>query len=121
MEGSFKTFIFTVAKNSTLNYIKKKKRIMFFSQIPDNYNIDNYFVSREEPEKAVEKKEKEKELLSALHGLRENQRLVLILKVYLEMSYREIAEITGWTTSKIETLISRAKGSLKKKLQENRN
>ena len=60
-------------------------------------------------------------MLSALYELKENQRLALILKIYLEMSYKEIAEITDWSTSKIETLISRAKGNLKKKLQENRS
>lgn len=121
MEGSFKTFIFTIARNSTLNYIKRRKRVMFFSQMPSRHCIDNYFVSKDEPEKAIEKKEKDSELLSALYKLKENQRLALILKVYLEMSYKEIADITGWSISKIETLISRAKGNLKKILQESRN
>lgn len=121
MKGSFKTFIFTIARNSTLNYIKRRKRITFFSQIPSQHCIDNYFVSKNDLEKAEEKKEKDSELLSALYKLKENQRLALILKVYLEMSYKEIAEITGWSTSKIETLISRAKGNLKKELQEKRN
>ena len=121
MEGSFKTFIFTIARNRTLNYIKKRKRISFFSQMPSEHSIDNYFVSKDKPEKSLEKKEKDSELLSALYELKENQRLALILKIYLEMSYKEIAEITDWSTSKIETLISRAKGNLKKKLQENRN
>ena len=30
MEGSFKTFIFTIARNRTLNYIKKEKEFPFF-------------------------------------------------------------------------------------------
>ncbi len=120
MQGSFKTFIFTIARNSTLNYIKRRKRITFFSQMPSQHCIDNYFVTKNNAEDAIEKKDKDSELLSALYELKENQRLALILKVYLEMSYKEIAEITGWSISKIETLISRAKGNLKKKLQEKR-
>ncbi len=121
MEGSFKTFIFTIARNTTLNYIKRSKRMSFFSQMPSRHCVDNYIVSKDEPEKALEKKEKDKELMSALSELKENQRLALILKVYLEMSYNEIAEITNWSIPKIETLISRAKGNLKDKLQENKN
>jgi RNA polymerase sigma factor (sigma-70 family) len=88
--------------------------------MPANHCIDNYLVSKETPEKAIDKKQKDKALLNALYSLKENQRLALVLKVYLEMSYKEISEITGWSISKIETLISRAKGNLKNKLQENK-
>jgi DNA-directed RNA polymerase specialized sigma24 family protein len=38
------------------------------------------------------------------------------LKVYLEFSYRQIREVTGWSVPKIETLISRAKSRLKKNI-----
>jgi RNA polymerase sigma-70 factor (ECF subfamily) len=120
MQGNFKTFVFTIARNTTLNHIKKQKRITFFSRMPANHCIDNYIVSKETPEKAIDKKQRDKDLLTALYSLKENQRLALVLKVYLEMSYKEISEITGWSISKIETLISRAKGNLKNKLQENK-
>jgi len=55
--------------------------------------------------------------------LKENQRIALILKVYLDFSYKNISKITGWSIPKIETLISRAKKSLKNKifLQENKD
>jgi len=120
IEGNFKTFVFTIARNTTLNHIKKYKRITFFSHMSSNRCMDNYIVSKDNPEKESENIEKDKELLNALYDLKENQRLALVLKVYLEMSYKEIADITGWSVSKIETLISRAKSQLKKILQENR-
>ena len=31
MQDNFQAFIFTIAKNITLNYIKKQKRVLFFS------------------------------------------------------------------------------------------
>ncbi len=120
MEGNFKTFIFTIARNRTLNYIKRKKRVQFFSQMPENQSVDSYFSYEDHPADRIEKSEKDRALLDALSQIKENQRLALILKVYLEMSYKEIRDITGWSIPKIETLISRAKGSLKKKLQEMR-
>jgi len=33
MEGNFQAFIFRIAKNLTLNYIKKRKRVIFFQNI----------------------------------------------------------------------------------------
>jgi DNA-directed RNA polymerase specialized sigma24 family protein len=56
---------------------------------------------------------------AALKTLSENQRLALIMKVYLDFSYKRIADITGWSVPKIETLISRAKGNLKKYIRGN--
>ncbi len=60
------------------------------------------------------------DLLSALPPITpfdtEEQRLALVLKVYLEFSYRQIREVTGWSVPKIETLISRAKARLKKNI-----
>lgn len=53
---------------------------------------------------------------AALKELKENQRLALVLKVYLDFSYNKIAEITGWSVPKIETLISRGKTALKNKI-----
>ena len=47
--------------------------------------------------------------------------MALILKVYLEFSYKKIAEITGWSVPKIETLISRAKGALKESVRAAEN
>ena len=65
----------------------------------------------------MEKDQKEELLTAALKTLNENQRIALIMKVYLEFSYNQIAEITGWSVPKIETLISRAKSGLREKIR----
>jgi transposase len=65
----------------------------------------------------MERDQQEEVLTAALKTLNENQRIALILKVYLEFSYHQIAEITGWSVPKIETLISRAKSDLKDKIR----
>jgi RNA polymerase sigma-70 factor (ECF subfamily) len=122
MQDNFQAFIFTIAKNITLNYIKKQKRVLFFSNFaPGNSNTDKeyenrYFQAEETQQEAVEKDQQEEMLTAALKTLNENQRIALIMKVYLEFSYSQIAEITGWSIPKIETLISRAKSSLRDKI-----
>ena len=123
IQGNFKAFIFTIAKNLTLNYIKKKKRTILFSSFFSKNPEDRYFRYEGTPHQEIESKQKEKMLISALKELKENQRIALILKVYLDFSYKQISEITGWSIPKIETLISRGKQNLKNKVlvQDNRD
>lgn len=123
MRDNFQAFIFTIAKNITLNYIKKQKRVLFFSNFAPGDNNDareyenRYFQAEETQLAAMEKDQQDELLTAALKTLNENQRIALIMKVYLEFSYHQIKEITGWSVPKIETLISRAKSSLKDKIR----
>jgi RNA polymerase sigma-70 factor (ECF subfamily) len=110
---NFQSFIFTVAKNITLNYIKKQKRIQFFSSFLSPTEENKHFQSQDTQHALMEKKQQEEIISAAIKNLNENQRLALILKVYLEFPYQKIEEITGWSIPKIETLISRAKNNLK--------
>jgi RNA polymerase sigma-70 factor (ECF subfamily) len=123
MRDNFQAFIFTIAKNITLNYIKKQKRVLFFSSFsPGGSNAageyeNRYFQAGETQQAEMEKDQQEEILTAALKTLNENQRIALIMKVYLEFSYQQIAEITGWSVPKIETLISRAKSTLRDKIR----
>lgn len=123
MEGNFQAFIFKIAKNLTLNYIKKRKRVLFFSERFSSGIEGKYFRYEATQYKNIDDKVKEELLISSIMELKENQRIALILKVYLDFSYKNISKITDWSIPKIETLISRAKKSLKNKifLQENKD
>lgn len=123
IQDNFQAFIFTIAKNITLNYIKKQKRVLFFSNFAPGHSSDTreyenkYFRTGETQQAAMERDQQEEVLTAALKALNESQRIALIMKVYLEFSYQQIAEITGWSVPKIETLISRAKSSLRDKIR----
>lgn len=120
MQDNFQAFIFTIAKNLTLNHIKKQKRTIMFSSFFSKDAENKYFHYDPEQEERLQNSQDEELLSAALKELNENQRIALILKVYLNFSYKKIAEITSWSIPKIETLISRAKSNLKTKffLQE---
>ena len=115
-ENNFQAFIFTIAKNLTLNYLKKQKKILSFSFFSPDEKSQDPLYSEEKQHQLLEKHQQDEMLTAALKALNENQRLALIMKVYLEFSYKQIAEITGWSIPKIETLISRAKSNLKNEL-----
>ncbi len=115
-KNNFQSFIYTIAKNMTLNYIKKQNRVIFFSGFSREKEEEKYIRIEGTQADEIEKTEKDKLVSEALRALNENQRLALIMKVYLGFSYNKIHEITGWSIPKIETLISRAKQTLKKKI-----
>ena len=121
--GNFQGYLFRIAKNLTLNFIKKSKRTKIFSSFRRSVEYEKEHFTEETGEFKLIEDEKEMLLRKALLQLKEEKRLALILKTYMNMSYKEIAEITGWSISKIETLISRARTDLINiiKMQENKN
>lgn len=115
-ENNFSAFIFKIAKNMTLNWLNREKRTVLFSRLLGR-EFNKVPFRQEPPRKSIlEQNEREAEITRNLLLLPEEQRLALILKVYLEFSYKQIREITDWTIPKIETLISRAKSRLKKNI-----
>lgn len=115
-QDNFQAFIFTVARNLTINNIKKRKRMVFLSQFLNGNRDEEFFSYDQDVHLHMEKKTRDQQLTSAIRSLKENQKIALILKVYLDFSYKKIADITGWSIPKIETLISRAKSQLRNKL-----
>lgn len=116
-ENNFSAFIFKVARNMTLNFLKRRQRTVLFSRLLGRDLDRAPFRQDPPPLSAPEQEEREGELTRQLRRLSEEQRLALVLKVYLEFSYRQIREVTGWSVPKIETLISRAKSRLKNSLR----
>jgi RNA polymerase sigma-70 factor (ECF subfamily) len=114
--NNFSAFIFKIAKNMTLNWLNRQKRTIFFSRLLGRELDQAPF--RQAPVHAVdpEQTERDDKIIQNLRSLPEEQRIALILKIYLEFSYKQIREITDWSIPKIETLISRAKSRLKKNI-----
>lgn len=115
-KDNFQAYIFTIARNLTINNIKKRKRMVFLSQLTTGKRDEEYFSHELDFQSRIEKKSQDRQLTMAINSLKENQKIALILKVYLEFSYKKIADITGWSIPKIETLISRAKSQLRNKI-----
>ncbi len=115
-QNNFSAFTFKIARNMTLNWLNRQKRTVFFSRLLGG-ELNKAPFRQETPRlSAQDRSEREDEVTRNLLLLSEDQRLALILKVYLEFSYKQIREVTGWSVPKIETLISRAKARLKKNI-----
>jgi RNA polymerase sigma-70 factor, ECF subfamily len=115
-QNNFSAFIFKVARNMTLNWLNRQKRTVFFSRLLGR-ELDNAPFRQEAPRLSPQdQSERDDAVMRNLRLLPEEQRLALVLKVYLEFSYKQIREVTGWSVPKIETLISRAKSRMKKNI-----
>ena len=110
---SFKTWLFTIGKNISLNYIKRKKRHSEVS-IDDFYNI----ADKENIERNYIKDEDKRHLIRTLEKLNDDYRQVLYLVFFENFSNVETAKIMGKSERQIRNLLYRAKESLKSILEK---
>ena len=68
------------------------------------------------PEELVTLSEEMKELLETLNTCTGDQKMVIVMRYFQDLSIAETAEILGWTEGKVKTTQHRAIKSLQKKL-----
>lgn len=113
-KASFKTWLYTIGKNSALNYMKKQSR---------NVCLDREYVtdlqSDVEPlEEIYLADERKKAVHKALTKLKKEYREVLWLTYFEGMSNKESADVMNKKVHNIHTLLTRARQALKKQLEE---
>jgi len=108
-DSSLNTWLIKIAINLSLNFIRDNKKRRFHLDISDIQITDNKHnhLKKEETKLIVRK---------AIYKLPEKQRKVFILNYHLNLSYKEISEITGYTISSIESLLFRARKKLRELL-----
>jgi len=103
-----KYWLIRVVKNASLNYAKRKERERKAYQ-----RAFREEVKREESgESALVRKETSHEVEAALEKLPENLRIVLILKEYAEMNYKEIGRVLGISEGNVKVRVFRARERL---------
>ncbi len=116
------TFLYRIAVNKSLDYLRKKKRKKRFSFVLSIFGLEEQLnspsnVINEHPGILLENKERTHLLFSKMDELPERQRVAFSLHKIDGLSYQEIAEVMELSTSAIESLLFRAKGNLQKKLK----
>jgi RNA polymerase sigma-70 factor (ECF subfamily) len=103
-----KYWLIRVVKNAALNYAKRKQRERKAYQRAFKENTRH----EETGEEQLVKKETRQEVLEALEKLPENLRVVLVLKEYSEMNYREIGRALGINEGNVKVRVFRARERL---------
>ena len=112
-----KYWLIRVVKNAALNYAKRKER--------ERKAYQRAFREDERREETGEgllvKKETSEEVQNALNKLPENLRMVLILKEYADMNYKEIGKVLGISEGNVKVRVFRARERLAALLQGGTN
>jgi RNA polymerase sigma factor (sigma-70 family) len=117
--SSLKTWIYRITINKSLDFIKHKnsqKRFFIFGKKSQNENDYLNASHFEHPGILLENKEKAAVLYGVINELTENQKTAFILSKIDGLSNPEISEIMQLSVSSVESLIFRAKSTLKEKL-----
>jgi RNA polymerase sigma-70 factor (ECF subfamily) len=112
-----KYWLIRVVKNAALNYAKRKERERKAYQRAFRESVRQ----EETGEGHLLKKESRTEIQDALEKLPENLRMVLILKEYAEMNYKEIGRILGISEGNVKVRVFRARERLAALLQGSSN
>ena len=113
-ERRFSTWILSVASNYCIDRLRRRK----FAWVTLD-DVAFVLPSTElGPERSALKQEQADQVQAALQHLPEQYRLVTILRYWYDMSYDEIATLTGLTESALKTRLHRARKQLAAALGE---
>lgn len=120
-KASFKTWIFTIAKNTATDFLRKKKSLLFTDLEKDNNEDINSFAENipDEnllPDLVLQKLEDSQFLNETLENLRLDYREVLVLHYQEEMTFEEIGEILAKPLNTVKSQHRRAILELRKML-----
>lgn len=112
-DSSVNTWIYRITINTSLNYLKKKKRFTFFKNtLPNTQSIDF-----EHPGVLLENKENAAALYKAMDCLPSNQKTAFILSFIEELPRQEVADIMETSLKAVESLLQRAKKNMRSELE----
>jgi len=101
----FFSWIYRILLNESLNIIKSRKR---FDVLDDNLKVKS-----RNPEERFNDQETGRNVQSALMDLKTDHRVVIVLKHYQDLSYREMSEVVGVPEKTIKSRLFSARQHLK--------
>jgi len=106
---SFKTYLFTIIKNKSIDYLRKKQAVPLEGlQLDSGYDMEEEVIRREEKVTLREK----------IGELKGDYQLAIHLIEYEGFSYKEAANIMGKNLVQMKILIYRARKKLKSMLEK---
>lgn len=116
---NFKTWIFSIAKNASIDFLRKKKAVplsAFDNDDGGNTIAETLADQAPFPDKNVERADTAHLLKMAMEKLSENYRTVLYLKYYSQLTFQKISELIGVPLHTAKSRHRRALAVLKKTL-----
>ena len=121
-DSKISTWLYRIATNRSLNFVRNNKRKRFFQSIEDTFTGGrnrNSEISEnrvDQPDPNITDQQRSDLLHRAIDRLPEKQRIAFTLNKYEELPYQQIAEIMEISLASVESLIHRAKKNLQEQL-----
>ena len=109
-DRSNRLLLFKIARNALIDEIRRQKR---YTELKE----DEQEIGRN-PEKHLQLREEYKRVLAGMNQLENVEREILAMIVSTDLTYREIADITGLNESNVRVKVHRARLKLKKFLDQ---
>lgn len=98
-QGKFVAWLMRIAHNAAIDYLRKRKRVVDIPQVDDDGEPTDFYARIEDDaqdsQAHAELDEATKRLMKYVQELPIEQREVVTLRHYYEMSFKEIADLTG--------------------------
>ena len=108
-KASFKTWIFTITKNTTIDFLKKKKNILFSDIGEENeYFSENIKDESVLPDEILQKLQDFDLLNKSIDSLPENYKNILVLHYQEEMTFLEIGKVLNKPLNTVKSYHQRA-------------
>ena len=109
-QAQFTTWLYRIVVNLCLDTVRRKR------PSAGEEALGNVQAAAEPP--AAEGAERSAAVHRAIADLPERQRIALVLYRFSEMSMQQVAEVTGWSASAVESLLVRAYAQLRVLLKD---
>jgi RNA polymerase sigma-70 factor, ECF subfamily len=120
-DSKFFTWLYRIAVNVTLRARERKNKIAFCSleqkTEEGNKSVNSILTSNNTPSDDIERRELQKMVQMAISDLPEDQKTVVVLYRYHNLSYEEMADVLDVTIPAVKSRLHRARKNLKEKLQ----
>lgn len=107
--SSFKTYLFSIIKHKSIDYLRKKKPVELEDEIASD---------RCTPEEAYLEKEQKHLLRRKLGLLKDDYKMAIYLVEFEELSYQEAAKVMSKNMAQMKILIFRAKKKLRELMEQ---
>lgn len=122
-EENISYWLYRIALNKSINYLKRSHNLVFRSILrletifhhdtPDEEHEMLYSVDH--PGEGLEADDRQEMMAKAVRALPPMQQKAFILYYYEDLSYKEISSVLGQSVSSVESLLVRARGSVRRK------
>ncbi|MGA0368357.1 MAG: sigma-70 family RNA polymerase sigma factor [Kiritimatiellia bacterium] len=121
--SSFYTWVYRIAVNTAINYVRKRKRKQGLSLDHLDLGLERdpalvQLASQETPDRNLDLKDLQKKLNAALQTLSEKHRMVVVLHDIQGLPHREIGKILGVSSGTVRSRLFYARQQLQAQLTD---